>query len=189
MLGRMITTTRERARPTDEATGWRAAPPAPRLIQVMAYAVPLCVLPSSLWRIGHVVRWAIEGAGPCDTGGVGQATYLVLLSAVSFAAAYLTIGLVRPWGERFPRWIPGIGGREVPVHAATRVALTGASIVGSITVYAFTKDALGIAYDAPPPPPGCEPPGLEVALLYLPLPLWSPLLFIVAINYRRRRTR
>ena len=184
---RRVTTTRVRTLLTEDPTGRRAAP-VPRHIRLMAYAVPLCVLPSSLWRVAHVVRWAIAGAGPCDTGGFGQAAYLVLLSVVSFAAAYLTVGLVRPWGERFPGWIPGLGGRPVPAVATARVALTGASIVGAITVYAFTKDALGIAYDAPPPPPGCEPPGLGVALLYLPLPLWSPLLFVVAINYRRRRT-
>jgi hypothetical protein len=92
-----------------------------------------------------------------------------------------------PWGERLPVWLPLVGGREVPARAATAAAFGGATLIALITLYVFTKDALGIAYDAPPPPPGCEPPGLAVGLAYLPLPLWSPLLFTVAVHYRQRR--
>ncbi|GAA2842698.1 hypothetical protein GCM10010505_77190 [Kitasatospora aburaviensis] len=28
----------------------------------------------------------------------------------------LTLGLVRPWGEVTPRWIPLIGGKLLPIH-------------------------------------------------------------------------
>ncbi|SCE70569.1 hypothetical protein [Micromonospora mirobrigensis] len=56
------------------------------------------------------------------------------LGAFATVGAVLTVGLVRPWGERFPRWLPGLAGRRVPVALAvvpaTLVALsvTGASL-------------------------------------------------------------
>ena len=33
------------------------------------------------------------------------------LGAFATVGAILTLGLVRPWGERFPRWLPGLAGR------------------------------------------------------------------------------
>jgi hypothetical protein len=39
--------------------------------------------------------------------------------------ALLTWGLIRPWGEVFPRWFPFIGGRRVP----PALAIVPASIV------------------------------------------------------------
>jgi hypothetical protein len=36
------------------------------------------------------------------------------LASVAIGGAILTVGLVRPWGEVFPRWMPVVGGRRVP---------------------------------------------------------------------------
>lgn len=50
----------------------------------------------------------------------GLATFAVI-------GAVLTLGLARPWGEVVPHWLPGLGGRRVPVAVvvvpATFVAL------------------------------------------------------------------
>ncbi|WP_214411793.1 hypothetical protein [Sphaerisporangium fuscum] len=54
----------------------------------------------SLWESGAV--WA----------GAGLATFAVVGSV-------LTLGLVQRWGEVFPRWMPGLAGRRVPVKLAT----------------------------------------------------------------------
>ena len=174
-------------RQLDESIAPEESPAVPRWARLAAYAVPLCVLPSALWRVGHVLNWALFGPGPCDTGGLSQAWYMVFLSVASLGAAYLTVGLVRPWGERFPAWIPRLGGREVPARAATAAAMVGAAVLALITAYAFTKDTLGLGFEGGTLPPGCQPPGLGVGLLYLPLPAWAPLLFIVALHYKRRR--
>jgi hypothetical protein len=40
------------------------------------------------------------------------------LAVMSGAGAILTHGLVARWGERFPRWLPVIGGRDVPPRLA-----------------------------------------------------------------------
>jgi len=44
------------------------------------------------------LRWA--GAGP---------------ATIAVGGAVLTLGLVQGWGEVFPRWIPFLGGRRVPI--------------------------------------------------------------------------
>jgi len=40
------------------------------------------------------------------------------LASFAIVGAGLTLGLIRPWGEVFPRWLPGIRGRRVPVTLA-----------------------------------------------------------------------
>lgn len=40
------------------------------------------------------------------------------LSSGAWLGTFLTIGLIRPWSEVFPRWMPGLAGRRVPVAAA-----------------------------------------------------------------------
>ena len=41
-----------------------------------------------------------------------------LLGGLALMGAALTIGLTRPWGTRFPGWLPLLGGRPVPVWFA-----------------------------------------------------------------------
>ncbi|MEU9576465.1 hypothetical protein [Streptomyces chilikensis] len=41
---------------------------------------------------------------------------------------------MRPWGEAWPRWVPGVRGRGVPALAVT-VTVTGALGAFACTVY------------------------------------------------------
>jgi len=166
----------------------REAAAAGRWATVAAVAVPLCVLPSALWRLSHVIHSLVDGPGPCETGAVGESVYQASLSLVSMALALLTIGLVRPWGEVVPHWVPVIGGRRVPVRAATIPANVGATVIALLTLYQLLHQAFGIAQPLEPLPPGCTPPGAEILVFYAPLVAWAPLLFVVAHDYRRRRT-
>jgi len=145
------------------------------------------VLPSATWRIGHVVDVIVNG-GPCAVESDGELVYVVSLSVLSMAAALLTLGLVRPWGEVVPRWLPVVGGRPVPVRGATIVATVGATLIALITAYAVLNAIFGFV-DGPlrPAPAGCKPPGTTVAILYAPLVAWSPLLYLVTYDYYRRR--
>jgi len=54
------------------------------------------------------------------------------LGLLGVGGAVLTVGLVRPWGEIWPRWIPWLRGRRVPVG----VAVIPASIVSFIVMSA-----------------------------------------------------
>jgi hypothetical protein len=63
------------------------------------------------------------------------------LASVAIGGAILTVGLVRPWGEVFPRWMPFIGGRRVP----PALAIAPASFVAVLVFAAglgITRDAL-----------------------------------------------
>ncbi|MDN4075286.1 hypothetical protein [Fictibacillus terranigra] len=50
-----------------------------------------------------------------DSGAVWAGAGLAL---VSIGGAVLTHGLIKPWGETFPRWFPFWSGKRVPVAAA-----------------------------------------------------------------------
>lgn len=85
-----------------------ALPNVPRWAVLAAHAVPLVTLPSGLWRIAVVAGVPLLPQAVQDWG---EGLYIVMLSVVAECLALLTLGLVRPWGEVVPRWIPLIGGR------------------------------------------------------------------------------
>jgi hypothetical protein len=113
------------------------------------------------------------------------------LSVVSVTAAFLTVGLVRPWGEVVPARVPFVGGRQVPVRVATGVAAAGATLVFTVYTYAVLNGIFH--WREGRRVPGCPPPdqtdGAWLAYLcYAPLLLWGPLLVGVTVAYYRRRT-
>jgi hypothetical protein len=163
--------------------------PVSRWITAAAYAVPLCVLPSALWRL-----WALADGLPrgCRQAGPAWEPYYVTgLSVVSLSAALLTIGLVRPWGEVLPHWIPLVGGRTVPVRAAVTAASLGTIFIFGVYAYALLNPIFRfrVAPDIPGCPSPLEGPGAWVAVAsYAPLLAWGPLLAVVTVAYYRRRT-
>ena len=50
------------------------------------------------------------------------------LATLSIVGAVLTVGLVRPWGEVFPRWIPFVGRKRVP-HALVVVPAAFVAVI------------------------------------------------------------
>jgi hypothetical protein len=53
------------------------------------------------------------------------------LATVAVGGALLTLGLVQRWGEVFPRWIPFVSGRRVPIELAVLPAGLVAVLVAS----------------------------------------------------------
>ncbi|KAB2344449.1 hypothetical protein [Actinomadura rudentiformis] len=167
----------------------------PRWIVLAAYATTLAAVPSAIWRIalglGAPLGPPITGEGDPDgdlPSWVPGWAYLVVLSVVTEALAFLTVGLVRSWGEVFPRWIPFIGGRRVPTPAAVIPAALGAAVlmVSTLSWLPSFNDFIG-------------PDGAVVhlsgwklvvfVLSYGPLFAWGPLLAIVTVAYWLRRSR
>jgi hypothetical protein len=68
-----------------------------------------------IWVLGYPLGLDPEmyeqDAGRLVTPAVGLGLFAVV-------GAVLTLGLVQRWGEVFPRWIPGLAGRRVPVALA-----------------------------------------------------------------------
>lgn len=151
----------------------------PRWAVVAAWAVPACVLPSAVYRVGLM-----------PTGSASLDWYLGGLSAGSMILGLLTLGLVQPWGERLPGWIPSLGGRPIPRAAAAGSATTGGVIVLLVCLYVVLNSTFDfvergpvlIGADQPPMPP----PSAGVIWCYVPLLAWAPLLLTAA--YRTRRS-
>ncbi|WP_433323028.1 hypothetical protein [Spirillospora sp. CA-294931] len=175
----------------------RPAEGVPRAITLAAYATTLVVLPSGIWRIalgfgaplGPLANSEGDSKGDLPTWFPGW-MYVILLTLVTEALAFLTVGLVSRWGEVFPGWIPLLGGRRVPTLAAVIPAGLGAA---ALTVLAFGS---ALSYNEFRAPDGTTVylEGWKLAvfvLSYGPLLAWGPLLGAVTVAYylrRRRRT-
>ncbi|MEU8330354.1 hypothetical protein [Micromonospora sp. NPDC048839] len=169
------------------AGAWRKAhaPVAgvPRWARVAAYLIPFTVLPSGLWRLPTGLR---------DGTGFGGWAYLICLSIGAELIAFTAVGLIAAWGERFPRWIPWLGGRRVPTPAALIPATLGATVLTVLWTSAFIRIPVGVTMGGTPLPPDFPTQGgvWEARIFYacyLPLLLWGPLLAAVAYAYYRRR--
>lgn len=56
----------------------------PWFVTVAAVAVPLCVLPSAVWRLGLVIEVLRSGVGPCGSEmSYGETLYVTSLSLVT----------------------------------------------------------------------------------------------------------
>ncbi|NUO59436.1 MAG: hypothetical protein HOV71_21515 [Hamadaea sp.] len=94
------------------------------------------------------------------------------LGTAAAIGAILTVGLIRPWGERFPRWMIGLAGKRVPIKLATvpAVAVGIMAFVATPGVFAFQgADAVR-----------------EVSPMLF-WPLWGVALVLAAIGYHLRR--
>ncbi|WP_207938641.1 hypothetical protein [Actinomadura darangshiensis] len=155
----------------------------PRWTRWAAHAITLLALPSGIWRLGLAtgLHLGYTDAGyrtVCPPGFWGPA-YLVLLAVVSEGAALLCLGLVQRWGEVVPRWIPVIGGRNVPPPAALIPAWLGVAVLAVLWTPLLAWWTM--------PADDMTPAGHTITgFLYLPLVAWAPLLAALAVSYRRR---
>ncbi len=170
-------------------------PEVPRWAVRAAWAIQLCVIPSSLWRILvvalHVPLWKEEaGAGDLPSWFPLE-LYVVILSLVSELLALTAFGLISRWGEVWPRWVPLLRGRRVPRMVAVVPAAAGA--LGLTVLWGWTSamSVFGrnvrmeehheavLTFDSWQ--------GAVLILSYLPLVAWGPLLAALTVHYFRRR--
>ncbi|RAN99371.1 hypothetical protein GAR05_02616 [Micromonospora saelicesensis] len=110
------------------AVGYRPVPLWTRRWAYVAVALPVVgwAVPHGLWVLGVPIGISerelndIERNLSTPTG--------VAITLVPPLAGLLVLGLVQRWGQQFPRWVPGLNGRQVPrplaVLPAGVVALT-----------------------------------------------------------------
>ncbi|MEU8893484.1 hypothetical protein [Streptomyces sp. NPDC048442] len=160
-----------------------------RWVNLAAHAVPLAVLPAGLWRMALAVGIPVGFSGQLAKDwqpGLEASSYITLLTLVTEGLALMTLGLVRPWGERVPHWIPLLGGRRVRTWAAVVPALLGAFAVTALTTQMFWGGW-------PAEAGGSEAPqGLAALIMnacYVPMLLWGPLVAVVAVSYALRRRK
>ncbi|PSK66387.1 hypothetical protein B0E53_01636 [Micromonospora sp. MH33] len=86
------------------AVTWAAA-----TVPLLGFAVP-----HLLWALG--VPFGITGskAKAIDAASSASVVFWGLLVAGPMAGGLLTLGLIRPWGQVVPSWVPRAAGRRVP---------------------------------------------------------------------------
>lgn len=159
---------------------------APRWAVQAAWATVLCTLPSFAWRViaGFGVDVGFTGELGAMYRGPDFLAYMWVLNVASLAAACLTLGLVRPWGERVPNWVPGLAGRRLPPLVVIVPASLGA--VALTVLCAMVTLIPGGPLDNPDFPRGIA--GMLMGLCYAPLLAWGPLVAVLTIAYARRRS-
>lgn len=99
------------------------------------------------------------------------------LATVALAGAGLTLGLIQPWGERFPRWLPYLAGKRVP----PALAIIPASLIAILVTEAgLMYNRLWLSGFFPPDNPAIYAP----ELLW---PLWGASLAAATRAYALRR--
>ncbi|MEU4364329.1 hypothetical protein [Promicromonospora sp. NPDC023987] len=93
----------------DRATAWVVR--HRRAITIVAATGPL---PYALIRLTWLTPWPQLGFDM----DMSTRIWGLALSSGAWLGVFLTLGLIRPWGEVFPRWMPGLAGRRVPITAA-----------------------------------------------------------------------
>lgn len=112
-------------------------------ITVMAAAVPsIYAVTRFSWAAG--IPLGVDAGFAEQLFSDGKATPALGLAFMATIGVLLTIGLLQRWGRQWPRWIPFIGGKPVPVG----VAVVPAGFVAMILVPAGT-DMFRLAFAAP----------------------------------------
>jgi len=119
---------------SDEPAQWTAPESAARWgkwATLVAVAIPLIYAATRYaWALGIPVGITEEFLREGQSIGLWWAG--AALATLAVGGALLTLGLIRPWGETFPRWIPIVGGRRVP----PRLAIIPASLVSVLVTSA-----------------------------------------------------
>ncbi|MEF3403446.1 hypothetical protein [Agromyces sp. CCNWLW203] len=140
-----------------------------RTLTVLAAIGPL---PYAVARASWVTPWPLFGPGSEELEPEMLVTGLVI-GAGAIAAGILTLGLILPWGRVFPRWMPWVGGRPVPVAAA---AVPGFIAAGILCIAAVPMLLTTVG-------PAVSPADALLVNLVLPLWFWGPMLALAVGAY------
>lgn len=108
-----------------------------------------------------------------DGAGADVRIWGLLLGACAVLGVVLTIGLIRPWGERLPRWFPVASGQPVPPRAAI---IPGATVAVLVTAAALPMLLAGFTSGVP-----------LLGIVLLPLWFWGPMLGLAVLGYAGHR--
>jgi hypothetical protein len=146
-----------------------------RALTILAALGPV---PYAVARLSWLTPWPLFGPAADELSPAMLATGL-MLGAGAIAASILTLGLILPWGVEFPQWMPRIGGRPVPVSAATVPGFiaAGALCISAAPMFVTLVGSTDAPVDA-----------LAMNLV-LPFWFWGPMLALAVWAYAAWRGR
>ncbi|MEU4391789.1 hypothetical protein [Kribbella sp. NPDC023855] len=138
----------------------------------------LCPLPYAVLRMTWLLPNPVGFTAAELDAQPGIKLFGLGLGLIAIGASIATLGLIRPWGETWPRWIPYVAGRPIPVKAVVIPGAVAATLllVGSpsLVQLVWSADASILTNLG--------------HLLIFPFPVWgaSVGLATAAYYYRRR---
>jgi hypothetical protein len=140
-----------------------------RAITLVAATGPL---PYALMRLTWLTPWPQLGGEGVD---LPTRIWGLTLSSGAWLGFALTLGLIRPWGETFPRWVPRLAGKPVPVAAA---AVPG-GLVAAVLTFSAAPILIGLAQNGHP----------WLGVIAFPGWYWGPALALAVWGYVAHRGR
>ncbi|WP_423462414.1 hypothetical protein ACO229_18370 [Promicromonospora sp. MS192] len=130
-------------------------------------------LPYALVRLTWLTPWPQLGFDM----DLSTRIWGLTLSSGAWLGVVLTLGLIRPWGEVFPRWMPGLAGRRVPIAAA---AVPGGLIAVTLI---FSVVPMLVLFGSQ------SPAEAIVGAVVFPCWYWGPALALAVWGYVAHRLR
>lgn len=152
-----------------------------RIAVYLAMLVPVFyAITRFAWALGIPLGMSVEQL----RAGQAAGTWIsgLSLAIVGLVGAALMLGLVQRWGEVFPRWIPGLGGRPVPIALAV-VPAALMSVLFSVGGLAIAANYTWMASAAAATGQNMEIVVGPVALFLL----WGLALAVATLGYYYRR--
>jgi hypothetical protein len=113
----------------------------------------------------------------------------LFLANFGLVGAVLTLGLVQPWGEIFPRWMIGLAGRRVPIALAVVPAslVSVLLVVGGIVIWSGLTQMVAKMAAA-----GFRGSEINGQIIFgvgptLLFPVWGVALVVATLGYYYRR--
>lgn len=164
------------------ATGWVV-----RHRTVFTVVAACCLLPYTLVRLTWLTPWPLIGGDGID---LQTRIWGTLLGSAGWLGFVLTLGLIRPWGEIFPRWMPGLAGRPVPIAMAAVPAGAVAAFVCAAAVPWLVAagrnipDTAGLQSGTPASADQADALlQALISLVFFPCWLWGPTLALAVWGY------
>lgn len=157
---------------------WTTPEAAARWGRWVTVGAALCPLPYALLRLTWLTPWPIGFDADELASTPGIRLFGLGLGMAAVAGSVLTLGLIQRWGEVWPRWVPRLAGRRVPVAAAVVPGLVVAVLL-AVAGHSLTQQTVLAILDGDS--------SSAWLLLALPFPLWAPLLALATVAYYLRR--